>query len=440
VPAIQYVRAGKPVSGVPGPLRRHAENPRYFADASDPRGGAVVLAGSHHWDSVVVNGERPQGFDFAAYLDRIVALGHNFVRLWTQEAWLYDLDPGIYERTGPGAALDGEPRYDLERVNPVYLDRLAARVRAAGARGCFASVMLFQGWSLHDNGAGNPWFRHPFHRANNRNGIDGDPARAGHGRLVHTLEIPSITGLQERYVSAVVQAVGAYPNVLFEVSNESPGESFAWQCHLVGFLRESLAERGWERPLGITCLFPRGRNRDLFRAPADWVSPGPRGGYREAPPPARGDQVVVLDTDHLWGIGGDAAWVWRAFLAGYHPIYMDPLDEDAVRQDARRALGGVVRLSRQIPLARMAPTRLPGVAACALLARERDAEELVAIAPRGESLRLDLRDWAGDFDSRWLPLVGGEATAAEVVRAGRRVALSPPSAAAAILWLKRRGR
>lgn len=425
---------------MPGPLRRHPENPRYFQDLGDPRGEALVLAGSHHWDSVVTNGERPQGFDFEAYLDRITALGHNFVRLWTQEAWLYDLDPPLWERTGPGAALDGEPRFDLERVNPAYLERLRARVGAAGERGCFASVMLFQGWSLDDNGAGNPWFRHPCHRANNVNDIDGDPERAGHGRAAHTLQVPGITRLQERYAQAVVAAVGAFDNVLFEIANESPAESFAWQCHFAELVCGALRARGLERPIGITCLFPGGRNRDLFRAPADWISPGPRGGYRHAPPPARGDRIVVLDTDHLFGIGGDARWVWRAFLAGYHPIYMDPLDDDRVRQSARRALGQVVALSRLLPLAAMVPERQAGTTGCALVSRRAEAEELVAMAPIEADLRLDLRWLAGELEASWGDLESGAMVAGEPIRAGRKVVLRPPAGAGPVLRLRRPGR
>lgn len=425
---------------MPGPLRRHPENHRYFQDLGDPRGGALVLAGSHHWDSVVSNGERPQGFDFEAYLGRITALGHNFVRLWTQEAWLYDLDPPLWERTGPGAALDGGPRYDLGRVNPAYLERLRARVEAAGARGCFASVMLFQGWSLDDNGGGNPWFRHPCHRANNVNGIDGDPERAGHGRAVHTLRVPEITRLQERYAQAVVAAVGAFDNVLFEIANESAAESLAWQCHFTELVRGALRARGLERPIGITCLFPGGRNRDLFRSPADWISPGPRGGYRHAPPPARGDRIVVLDTDHLFGIGGDARWVWRAFLAGYHPIYMDPLDDDRVRRSARRALGQVVALSRSLPLAAMAPERQAGTTGCALVSRRAGAEELVAMAPTEADLRLDLRWLAGELEAHWGDLESGAMVDGAPVRAGRKLVLRPPAGAGPVLRLRRPGR
>src|SRR4051812_46256704 len=88
------------------PLHHHPTDPRYFADAEGRR---VVLAGSHHWDSLIDNAERPGGFDFERSLARLSRWGHNFIRLWTHEAWTHDLHPRVYERTGPGRALDGRP-------------------------------------------------------------------------------------------------------------------------------------------------------------------------------------------------------------------------------------------------------------------------------------------------------------------------------------------
>lgn len=42
-------------------------------------------------------------------------------------------------------------------------------------------------------------------------------------------------------------------------------------------------------------------------------------------------KVILVDTDHLWGVGGSPAWVWKSFLRGHNPIFMDPYDnpEDA---------------------------------------------------------------------------------------------------------------
>ena len=36
--------------------------------------------------------------------------------------------------------------------------------------------------------------------------------------------------------------------------------------------------------------------------------------------------MSLLDTDHIWGCGGNAAWVWKSFLRGHNPLFMDPYD------------------------------------------------------------------------------------------------------------------
>ena len=318
------------------PLRIHPDHPNLF---QDPQGNPLRLAGSHHWDTLQDNAERPGRFDFERYLDRLTGWGHNFIRLWTHEAWTHDLHPRIYlreDRPGVRRALDGRPRFDLTRFNPEYFERLRGRVVRAGERGIYVSVMLFNGWSIHNKGEGNPWDRHPFNRENNHNGIDGDPDGRGEGTDVHTLRLPEITRLQEAYVAKVVETVGDQDHVLWEISNESPGESVPWQYHLIRYLRK-IDPAG--HPIGMTATFPGNRNEDLFESPADWISPGNKGGWRKNPPKADGRKIVIVDTDHLWGIGGDAEWVRKVFEAGHHLAYMDPLDEDEVREGARRAMG-----------------------------------------------------------------------------------------------------
>ncbi|UCC17485.1 MAG: aldo/keto reductase, partial [Dehalococcoidales bacterium] len=54
------------------------------------------------------------------------------------------------------------------------------------------------------------------------------------------------------------------------------------------------------------------------------ISRALEGGYRDNPPFADGKKVILSDTDHLWGIGGDVAWAWKTFLRGMNPLFMDP--------------------------------------------------------------------------------------------------------------------
>jgi len=389
----------------PGPLRRHPDAPRYFCD---PAGRTVFLCGSHHWDSVQDNGERPGGFDFDRCLDRLGEWGHSFVRLWAHEAWTRVVAPPLWERTGPGLARDGLPRFDLERVNPELLERLRSRAIAAGERGLYVSVMLFNGWAIRDNGEGDPWPHHPFHRDNNVNGIDGDPEGRGDGAAVHSLAIPAITRLQEAYVARLVEAVGDLPHLLWEIANESPASSHAWQVHLVEHLRRLEVRRPLQHPVGMTFAYPGGSNEALFQGPADWVSPGRRGGWMERPPAADGGKVVLVDTDHLWGIGGDPLWVWKTVLRGHQPLYMDPLDDDPRHQASRRAMGAARRLADRLDLAKFAVT--PWRAASGYALSSADGSVLALLRrpalPWG-SCWVEL-DGAGTWNVAWIDLERGD--------------------------------
>jgi hypothetical protein len=395
-----------------GPLRVHPANPRYFADET---GRPVLLAGSHHWDNLVDNGERPGGLDFPAHLDRLASWGHNFIRLWAIEGWLHPVRPMPWPRTGPGTALDGGPRWDLSRFDPEYVERLRRRVALAGERGFWVSVMLFNGWSLRDNGAGNPWFAHPFNRENNVNGIDGDPDARGEGTDVHTLRVPAITRLQEAYAGKVVETVGSFGHVLWEISNESPGESRDWQYHLIRHVKDLASH-----PVGMTSCFPRGRNSDLFDSPADWISPNRHGGYMTSPPPGDGRKVVVVDTDHLWGIGGGRDWVWKTFTRGLHPIYMDPLDDSPLHQGARQAMGDVLRFAKRIDLA----AALPETEYC-LANRTPGAEQFLAYLP-GRRAKVNLSGIRGELAVEWFDPATGTTVDGGRVEGGGKRRFAPP--------------
>ncbi len=148
-------------AAIKGPLRVHPTNPRYFADGS---GKAVFLTGSHTWgnlqDYAYATLPSPPKMDFNAYLAFLVRHNHNFFRLWAWEScWnpgakqgTIFYDPMPYQRPGPGAALDGKPRFDLTRFNQAYFDRMRFRVQAARQSGIYVSVMLFNGFSIEGKG------------------------------------------------------------------------------------------------------------------------------------------------------------------------------------------------------------------------------------------------------------------------------------------------
>ena len=95
---------------------------------------------------------------------------------------------------------------------------------------------------------------------------------------------------------------------------------------MIDFIHDYEDGKPKQHPVGMTFQYKGGSNQTLFDSPADWISPNPEGGYRDNPPAADGSKVILTDTDHLWGIGGNQAWVWKSFLRGLNPIFMDPYD------------------------------------------------------------------------------------------------------------------
>ena len=317
-----------------GPLRVSSDNPRYFADSESQ---IVYLTGSHSWENFQ---DITDTFDYQAYLDRLVALNHNFIRLWVGESlqsdggWLMyppvrenPVAPIPYLRTGPGVASDGGARLDLSQFNPAYFERLRARVHQAGRRGFYVSVMLFQGFSVVERVA---WNAHPFNNHNNVNDIHGDVDGDGVGREVHRSPTSQVLSVQEAYVRKVLDTLHDLDNVLYEVVNEALPESVSWQYHVIRYIKQYERDRQYAaHPVGMTFFqlgeFGGGDNRTLFDSPADWISPGGYTQYARNPPVADGHKVMLLDTDHIHGIGGDRDFVWEGFFRGYNPIYMDPL-------------------------------------------------------------------------------------------------------------------
>lgn len=188
-------KVGESITGVAGPLRVSAKNPRYFADDA---GKVVYLTGSHTWNNLVDMGKSdpPEAFDFDACLDWMGKLNHNFIRLWTWEpvTWntknnrrdaINNAAPQPWARTGPGKALDGKRKFDLSKFDERYFKRLRLRLEEANRRGVYVSIMLFEGWAMQFSPGA--WEGHPFNGGNNVNGIDGDANGDGKGLEVHEL-------------------------------------------------------------------------------------------------------------------------------------------------------------------------------------------------------------------------------------------------------------
>ena len=466
-----------------GPLRVHAVNGRYFTDNS---GKAIYLTGSHTWQNLqdfVAIGDKP--FNYTEYLDMMQENQHNFMRMWTWEqtrmgAWTADTiyaSPLPFERTGPGLAIDGGPKFDLTKFNSEYFKRLRHHVEEAARRGIYVSVMLFQGWSLDriDSKVGNPFPFQPYNIANNINnvGAPDTPGDYDDKPSLHSLMISQeLLDIQEAYIKHIIETVNDLDNVLFEIINE--GGSVAWQYHMINFIKKTEETMPRQHPVGMTHTGdPKLPNKVLFDSPADWVAPNSVPyewemddsilftSYKTDPPDTKGKKVVFADTDHLWGHGGNHIWVWKCFLRGANPIFMDPWYPMAGREDEAKTIGwiylkgGITKddrnyhdfdlvrknmgytnsFARRLDLVHAIPhPELSSTGYC--LANP--GQEYLVYFPAGGEAKVDLRGAKGNYIIEWfIPLTNRTVIGPKPVSGGDYLEIEPPTILDAVLYLKK---
>src|SRR5215216_5745561 len=207
-----------------GPLVVSTANPRYFTVAADGiEQRAIYLTGAHVNNNFhdgagpgAECAETPEHFDFHEYLQFLKDHGHNFIRMWRWEQFKSQAAGGSFHlcmtpqpwlRSGPEKAKDGKPKFNLDVFNLSYFTRLRERVIAAGNRGVYVAVMLFDGWAIHLSPAPDNVEGHPFHAANNVNGV---AITSIVDYQVLPLD-PRVRALQEAYVRKVVDTVHDLP-------------------------------------------------------------------------------------------------------------------------------------------------------------------------------------------------------------------------------------
>ncbi|MFV0267650.1 MAG: DUF6298 domain-containing protein [Draconibacterium sp.] len=466
-----------------GPLKVLHSNPRYFTDNS---GKAIFLTGSHSWENFqdMSSKEGRPKFDWTGYLDFMEMHSHNFMRFWVWEhperqAWtqtLINIDPMPYKRTGPGFANDGKPKFNVEQWDQEYFDRLRTRVVEAGARGIYVSIMLFQGWSQNKLSIENadPFLSHPFNQSNNVNGIDvmnsnhdidGQPT-------LHSLGNKKALAYQEAYVRKVIETVNDLDNVLYEIINE--GGTTEWNYHMIDFIHNYEKRKPKQHMVGLgSRVSPPMLNQELWDSPADYISPTwePAGwslsgsafveDYGDNPPANHHNKVCIVDTDHLWGIGGNYKWAWKSFCRGLNPIFMDPwyssggeIDPDKVSYAfvtggiskdernypdyplLRKNMGYIQNMSDNVDLAKMAPhDELSTTTYC--LANP--GYEYIIFFPEGGKATVNLAALQGEVEVEWfIPSQNITVKGVRTVKGGYFAVFEPPYFYDAVLYLKKR--
>ncbi len=225
-------------------LRLHPDNPRYFLFRGQP---TLLITSAEHYGAVL-NAD----FDFEKYLATLGAARLNNTRLFTGAAYFEPqgafniarntLAPDSGRFLAPWARSDqpgfagGGHRFDLDRWNPAYFERLHGFVKTASRHGVVVEVNLFCPFYEEVQ-----WRLSPFHPENNVNGAGRGVARTN----VYTLDRHGgLLAFQERFVRKVVEELRPYDNVYYEICNEPyfGGVTLPWQHRIADLVVEAQKE------------------------------------------------------------------------------------------------------------------------------------------------------------------------------------------------------
>jgi hypothetical protein len=445
-----------------GPLRVNPLNSRYFTDAS---GRAIYLTGSHTWSNLLdraTSNPPVVTFDYNTYINWMVSHNFNFMRLWTAElpnaSSGSDGDPNEnfvrppmkWARTGPGNASDGGLKFDLNRFDQNYYDRLRSRIMTARDNGIYVSVMLFEGYEWENET--HPTDGNPFQSFNNVNAIN-CPATCPTDTSLMPKEVSAV---EQAYMRKVVDTVNDLDNVLYEVSNEAGGPySNSWQASVIAFVKQYEATKPKQHPVGMTFQYAGGFDSTLYSSAADWVSPAARF------PDGNGAKVVINDTDHSYswrdlkrdGRDAQRSWVWRNFTLGNNVAFMDPylvvwprrnspigsttdphigVKPDKYWDDIRDAMGSTLTYANRMNLVAMTPqSSLSSTHYC--LANS--GTEYLVYQPDSGTFTVDLS--GGTYQYEWFnPSKNRIGSSGTLSVSGGNLSLKPPFGGDAVLYLR----
>jgi hypothetical protein len=398
---------------IAGVLTVDGTNGRYFRNTA----GIVLLAGFHTWYEFYDGSASypPTGIDYNTWLDYLDTRGVNYHKLWMPETarqWAdvdHYFDPLPYQRTGPGNAADGRPKFDLTQFNQEYFDRLRQRALLAGNRGHYVVVKFFEGWQIDIHGYYYyPFDYHWFNSANNINSINGDPDADRNGEETRDLAQTAIVAYQQAYIHKTIDTLNDLDNVLWEISNEDVSTSQAWQYHWIDDIHTYEAGKAKQHPVGMSSTFHAANDTELYASNAEWIAGS--AAFPANMTAVDGTKVYLYDTDHVMGLTNNHVWVWRAFTRGYNPIYMDEYDgalygtdrrSDATYERIRYNLGAVLDYAARLDLQHMTPQNSLSDTGYAL-AKTTGAVQIVAYQDYSGAFTVNLTGISGTFALEWL--------------------------------------
>jgi hypothetical protein len=213
-------------------IRPLPDNPFYWEFRGKP---TLLLGGSVDDDLFQID-------YLEAHLDTLVACGGNYIRNTMSSGG---------DRPWP-FAIAGE-KYDLNRFNPEYWDRLDKLIGAASKRDIVVQVEVWATFAYYRErwNEENPF--NPLHNKNytlEASGLPAEvnthPVRAENSffrTVPANLNNRVVLAYQQKYVDKLVSITLKYDNVLFSMDNETSVDA-SWGAYWAGYIKEKYAAAG----------------------------------------------------------------------------------------------------------------------------------------------------------------------------------------------------
>ena len=248
-------------------IRLDSTNPHYFFFKGKP---TLLITSAEHYGAVV-----NKDFDYVQYLDALKTYGLNYTRIY----------PGVlFEPVGkfmPGNTLgprprslilpwarSGEPGYmlggnkfDLDKWDPEYFERLRDFLAKAAERDIVVEICLF------NSQYSDTW---PLSALNSENNIQG--VGQCEFRDAQTMRHPDLVARQDDYVQKMVQEANNFDNVILEICDEPSlftpiAEAAPWVVHFVDVIKGAEKALAKQHLIGQEVQGPAGGPIDLAGNP-----------------------------------------------------------------------------------------------------------------------------------------------------------------------------
>ncbi|HWQ52580.1 MAG TPA: cellulase family glycosylhydrolase [Bryobacteraceae bacterium] len=149
----------------------------------------------------------------------------------------------VYQRTGPGLANDGRPKFDLTRFNQAYFDYWRNVVAYALTKGVVVQLSIMDLWHnkdmvVVDEGPLKAWgMRYDFYYGdNNINGV----STRNHTEWMS--DTHPVFAYQQALIRKLVDTLGDMPNIIWEIGNETGRTD--WEVRMANILTDYERSRG----------------------------------------------------------------------------------------------------------------------------------------------------------------------------------------------------